>query len=89
MNVAMKRHQWDGGGFYDEHGQRMVAVVDEVNNKLLFQDLSRGIPGEIPLGDYVFGHGLDKHAIEKLVMTNYNYGNYSHSFALLEWEEVK
>jgi len=23
-----------------------------------------------------------------LVMANYNFGNYSHSFELLEWEEV-
>jgi len=84
----MKKVQWNTGRQYDAHGQRMVAVVDEANNQLLFHDLSRGIPGAIPLGDYALGRGLDKYAIEQLVMANYNFGNYSHSFELLEWEEV-
>ena len=80
--------QWNTGFKYDEHGQRMVAVVDEANNQLLFHDLSRGIPGAIPLGDYARGgRGFDKYTIEQLVMVNYDFHNYSGSFELLEWED--
>ena len=71
--------RWNTGRQYDEHGQRMVAVVVNDGKKLLFHDLSRGIRGAIPLGDFALGRDLDKHAIEQLVMTNYNYGNYSGS----------
>ena len=87
----MKKFQWNTGRQYDAHGQRMVAVVDEIHNQLLFHDLSRGIPGAIPLGDYARGgRGFDKYDIERLVMANYEHGNYSHSFVLLNWEsEVK
>jgi hypothetical protein len=31
----------------------------------------------------------DKYAIETLVMTNYDFGNYSPSNITLEWKEVK
>jgi hypothetical protein len=80
----MKKFQWNTGRQYDTHGQRMVAVVDEINNQLLFHDLSRGIPGAIPLGDYARGgRGFDKYDIERLVMANYEHGNYSDSSVLL------
>ena len=81
--------RWNTWRQYDEHCQRMVAVVYEIHNQLLFHDLSRGIPGAIPLGDYARGgRGIYKYDIERLVMANYEHGNYSHSFVLLEWEEV-
>lgn len=84
----MKKFQWNTGRQYDAHGQRMVAVVDEANNQLLFHDLSRGIPGAILLGDYALGgRGFDKYTIEQLVMVNYDFHNYSGSFELLEWED--
>jgi len=84
----MKKFQWNTGRHYYSHGQRMVAVVDETNNQLIFHDLARGISGAIPMGDYALGgRNLDRHAIEQLVMVNYDYGNYSGSFELLEWED--
>jgi len=84
----MKKFQWNTGRQYDAHGQRMVAVVDEANNQLLFHDLSRGIRGAIPLGDHaLLGRGFDSYTIEQLVMVNYDFHNYSGSFELLEWED--
>jgi len=84
----MKKFQWNTGRQYDEHGQRMVAVVDEANNQLLFHDLSRGIRGAIPLGYHaLLGRGFDSYTIEQLVMVNYDFHNYSGSFELLEWED--
>lgn len=80
-----KLHQWNTGNRYDEHGQRIVAQVD--NSKLRFSDLSRHINGCIPLGNYIMGRDLDKYEIRELVMVNYNYGNYSGSDVTLEWNE--
>ena len=79
--------QWNTGRQYDEHGQRMVAVVDEANNQLLFHDLSRGLLGAVPLGDYICADDLSAYDIEQLVMVNYDFHNYSGSFELLEWED--
>jgi hypothetical protein len=77
----MKKFQWNTGRQYDAHGQRMVAVVDEIHNQLLFHDLSRGIPGAIPLGDYARGgRGFDKYDIERLVMCYEYYEPEAHLF---------
>ena len=77
------KHQWNTGRMYDEHGQRMVAQVDMDAKRILFSDLSRHINGYVPITGYV---QTDKHAVETLVMTNYDYGNYNGSGVQLEWK---
>ena len=79
------KHQWNTGRQYDEHGQRMVAEYD--GDKIYFSDLSRHINGYVPLG--LWAQTADKYAIETLVMTNYDFGNYSPSSITLEWKEAK
>ena len=84
------KHQWNTGRQYDEHGQRMVAeVVTKYHNdqRIYFSDLSRHINGYVPLG--MWAQTADKYAIETLVMTNYDFGNYSPSNKTLEWKEAK
>lgn len=78
------KHQWTTGRIYDAWGQRMVAKVD--GQQLLFSDLSRNINGAVPLGSYLMGRTLDRYAIESLVMTNYDHGNFSRSDETLTWE---
>ena len=77
------KHQWNTGRMYDEHGQRMVAQVDMDAKRILFSDLSRHINGYVPITGYV---QTDKHAVETLVMTHYDYGNYNGSGVQLEWK---
>ena len=77
------RHQWKTGRHYDEYGQRMVALVDMDAKRLYFSDLSRHINGYVPITGWV---QTDKHAVETLVMTNYDHGNYNGSGVQLEWE---
>ena len=77
------KHQWNTGRMYDQHGQRMVAQVDMDAKRILFSDLSRHINGYVPITGYV---QTDKHAVETLVMTNYDYGNYNGSGVQLEWK---
>lgn len=79
------KHQWKTGRDYDQHGQRMVAMVER--QKLLFSDLSRNIDGVVPLGVFMLGRDLSNHAIETLVMANYDFGNYSPSNTTLEWKD--
>jgi hypothetical protein len=79
------KHRWTTGRAYDEHGQRMVAMVE--GQKLLFSDLSRYINGAVPLGDFTLGRDLSKYDIEALVMANYDFGNYSASYTTLNWED--
>ena len=79
------KHQWNTGRQYDEHGQRMVAEYD--GDKIYFSDLSRHINGYIPTG--MWAQTGDKYAIETLVMTNYDYGNYNGNNTTLEWKEAK
>ena len=78
------KHQWNTGRQYDQHGQRMVAMVE--GQKLLFSDLSRHIDGAVPLGNFMLGRDLTKYDIEALVMANYDFGNYSASNTTLNWE---
>lgn len=78
------KHQWNTGRHYDQHGQRMVALVEDEH--ILFSDRSRHINGVIPLGAYLKGRALDKHEVEQLVMTNYDFGNYSGSSLTLYLE---
>ncbi len=78
------KHQWNIGRHYDQHGQRMVAVVEDEH--ILFSDRSRHINGVIPLGAYLKGRKLDNYEIENLVMTNYDFGNYSGSALTLYME---
>lgn len=80
----MKKHEWNTGRRYDQHGQRMVAVVEK--EWLVFTDVSRQIDGAIPLGMFLQGRELDRQTIEALVMTNYDYGNYSGSARRLVFE---
>ena len=77
------KHQWNTGRRYDQHGQRMVAQVDMDAKRILFSDLSRHINGYVPITGYV---QTDKHAVETLVMTNYDFGNYNGSGVQLEWK---
>ena len=79
--------QWNTGRQYDEHGQRIVAEVDGANQQLLFHDLSRGLLGAVPLGDYICADDLSAYDIEQLVMLNYDFSNYSYSSRLLTWED--
>lgn len=83
-----QRHQWKTGRQYDEHGQRMVAVMDLDNCRLLFGDNSRQIFGEIPLARSGM-RDFYKYEIENLVMINYDLGNYVHSdeYLILTWED--
>lgn len=69
------KHEWNTGRHYDQHGQVMVAKVED--EQILFSDRSRYINGVIPLGDYLKRHRLDTYTLETLVMTNYDFGNYS------------
>lgn len=78
------KYQWNTGRQYDEHGQRMVALVEDEH--ILFSDRSRHINGVIPLGAYLKGRRLDKYETEKLVMANYDFGNYSGSSLTLYLE---
>ena len=81
----MKKHQWNTKRLYEQDGQRIVAEVCE--DKIKFSDLARYINGSIPLGSYLQGRlDLDKYAIETLVMTNYDFGNYSGGNDTLIWE---
>jgi hypothetical protein len=84
MKHQYMKHQWNTGRHYDAHGQRMVALV--ADNAIVFSDLSRGINGSVPLGDYLRGHRLDTYTLESLVMTNYDFGNYSGGTATLTWD---
>jgi hypothetical protein len=77
------KHQWKTGRHYDEHGQRMVAQVDMDAKRILFSDLSRHINGYVPITGCA---QTDKHAVETLVMTNYDHGNYATSGVTLEWK---
>lgn len=81
------KHQWNVGRAYDEHGQRMVAMVDTGDCCIRFSDLSRHIDGAVPMGIWLVGRDLSNHAIETLVMTNYDFGNYSSSNTTLTWDE--
>lgn len=85
----MKHHQWNTKRMYAEDGQRMVAEVHET--EIVFSDLSRHINGSIPLGKYLqrSAPSMDKYTIETLVMTNYDFGNYSGSGTTLKWETNK
>ena len=78
------KHQWNTGRQYDEHGQRIVAMVDKGDCCIRFSDLSRNINGAVPLGMWA---QTEKHAIEALVMANYDFGNYSSSSTTLTWNE--
>lgn len=78
------KHQWNTGRHYDQHGQVMVAKVED--DCILFSDRSRHINGSIPLGAYLQRRSLDSYDIERLVMTNYDFGNYSAS-ALTLYQE--
>ena len=81
----MTTHQWKTGRAYDSNGeQRIVAKVDMDAKRILFSDLSRHINGYVPITGYV---QTDRHAIELLVMTNYDCGNYNGSGVQLEWKE--
>jgi hypothetical protein len=78
------KHEWNTGRQYDAHGQRMVAKVEDEH--ILFSDRSRHINGVIPLGAYLQRHRLDAYTLETLVMTNYDFGNYSGSALTLYME---
>ena len=80
------KHQWKTGRDYDQHGQRMVAMVDTGDCCIRFSDLSRNIDGAVPMGNWLVGRDITNYAIETLVMTNYDYGNYSSSYTTLNWE---
>jgi len=80
------KHQWNTGRQYDQHGQRMVALIDTGDCCIRFSDLSRNIDGAVPLGGYLQNHRLDTYTLETLVMTNYDFGNYSGSNTTLTWE---
>jgi hypothetical protein len=56
---------------------------------IVFSDVSRGIDGVIPLGHYLTGRDIDPYTLEKLVMANYDLGNYGGSGITLTWEVKK
>jgi hypothetical protein len=73
---------WNTGAHYSEHGQRIAAAwvkgPDGVSS-IVFNDIDRGIWGEIPLalGAYVG----DVFKLRDLATANYNLGNYNHPSA--------
>jgi hypothetical protein len=79
-----KTYQWNTGRHYDKHGQRIVAQVNMDDQKIYFSDLSRHINGYVPITGFV---QTDRFAVEMLVMTNYDHGNYATSGVSLEWKE--
>jgi len=81
------KHRWNTGRQYDEHGQRMVALIDTGDCCIRFSDLSRNIDGAVPLGNFLQNHRLDAYTLETLVMVNYDFGNYSSSSTTLTWNE--
>jgi len=81
------KHRWTSGRAYDEHGQRMVAMVDTGDCCIRFSDLSRNIDGAVPMGNFILGRDLTKYDIEALVMANYDFGNYSSSNTTLTWDK--
>ncbi len=83
------RAQWNTGRMYQKDGQQIVAetVLNGEHLGILFNDLSRGIGGFIPLADG--GFIRDEMRLRDLAMNNYDLGNYSmDSRALsLKWED--
>jgi len=53
------KHQWNTGRQYDEHGQRMVALIDTGDCCIRFSDLSRNIDGAVPLGNFLQNHRME------------------------------
>lgn len=85
------KYQWNTGRMYAKDGQLIVAQVvpDQTRatgGHILFSDLSRHINGVIPLGQYAVAQISDKYALEKVVMCNYDHGNWSGSQVTLAWE---
>lgn len=74
--METKIYTWNTGRLYGREGQRIAATVIEEKAKIVFADLDRHVDGEIPLSRR--GKDWDAYAIEKLVMTAYDFGNYSH-----------
>ena len=100
------KHQWNTGRGYDEHGQRMVAEIQNnrkelaqdttglaasltgVRQWIAFSDLSRGIDGAVPLGNWMCTDIIDPYTLEKLVMANYDLNNYGGSGVTLTWDDT-
>ena len=71
------------GRQYTAEGQ--VITVEVLEDKILFKDHSRYIYGEIA---WTGNRELTKAAVEQLVMSNYDVGNYSHNSQAGQLERV-
>jgi hypothetical protein len=76
------KYQWNTGRQYDEHGQRIVASVED--GCILFSDLSRNIDGLILTAAGFTEY--DSYSVRSIVMCNYDFGNYTGSMKTLEWK---
>ncbi len=76
---------WNTGRMYASDGQRISARVWP--GKIEFSDHSRGIDGLILLAAYA--PMLSAYDIQRLVMTNYDHGNYSFNQVSVPWEAPK
>jgi hypothetical protein len=67
--------QFNTGRLYQSDGQRIVCkTVDGPDRHgIIFNDLSRGIDGFIPL----LRLPTDRFALEQVTMNNYDHGNYT------------
>lgn len=70
------KHQWNTGRRYTDKGQRIVAETTTKPPGIKFVDHDRMISGFIPLGQ--IPHGLDKYAMERIVMTAYDFTTYGY-----------
>jgi hypothetical protein len=71
--------QFNTGRFYQADGQRIVCetVDDGERHGIIFNDLSRGIDGYIPLAKLP----PDRYCLETQTLHNYDFGNY-------QWDPV-
>lgn len=85
MTDFLRRIQFNTGRQYTERGQRIVAAA--LPDRVLFNDVSRGIDGTIPLAPGKrFDSGVE---LREFTMANYDMGNYGWDMRArdLKWEE--
>lgn len=70
---------WNTGASYSAAGQRIAArwiKLEDSSSAIVFNDIDRGIWGQIPLAAGLFIG--DRFKLRELTMANYNHGNYDH-----------
>lgn len=71
---------WQTGRFYSNEGQRVAAAFTD-DGRIVFLDYDRGIDGEMPAPDNDYYRDTKDHArqIRDYIMTEYDYGRYTHT----------